>query len=348
MTNRTFLTSVADVMAYDENDVLLFTAKTLLDSSIDVKLASTDVRGGFGNGLLFRYFHSNEMAITLTDAQWNLGLLSNTVGSGITTGNDVYVSETITLGASGAGTVVGTPLAIQGATIYGFINHVDGTYQRITFTGSSFASSTGTSGDVVCVTYLGADAASRSLTINANVIPKIVRLVMTASLNSSDESTNKIGHVEFLVYRCLLSGSFTISMKSDGVSSTPLTASALAYRDVESAACTNGDVYCRITEVLDNANWYDNVSALAIDGGDFSLATTTATKQMVVWAIRSGDLPFLAPVADLDFASSVTADATVGLHTGLVQGVSSGATVISVNITAVPTVEASATCTVPA
>ena len=46
--NKKFLTSVADVYAYDTSDNILFTGKTLLDSSIEVSLGSAPVRGGRG------------------------------------------------------------------------------------------------------------------------------------------------------------------------------------------------------------------------------------------------------------------------------------------------------------
>ena len=260
MTIKKFMTSVADVYGYDENDVLLFTAKTLLDSSIDVKLANQEVRGGRGNQLLFVYYHSNAMTITLNDSQWNLGFLGSTIGSDVTTGNNVYTEETITLGTSGSGTVIGTPLAIQGTTLYGWVTQLDGTIERVTFSGKTFASSTGSNGDPVCVRYYATNASSRSITIPANAIPKVVRLVMEAQLNSSDQSTNKIGIIQFIVYKAQLSGSFTLSLKADNVSQTPLSAMALAYSDTESAACTSEPVYAKILEILDSANWYDGVT----------------------------------------------------------------------------------------
>ena len=46
MATRKFLTSVADVYAYDSSDNILFTGKTLLDSSIEVSLGNAPVRGG--------------------------------------------------------------------------------------------------------------------------------------------------------------------------------------------------------------------------------------------------------------------------------------------------------------
>lgn len=347
MTVKKFMTSVADVYAYDDADNLVFTAKTLLDSSIDVKLGSSEVRGGRGNQLQYVYFHSNAMTVTLNDTQWNLAFLASTMGQSIVTGNDIYAEETITLGASGAGTVTGTPKAIQGATLYGWVSQVDGTTERVTFSGSTFASSSGSSGDVVCVRYYKADAASTSLLIPASAFPKVLRLVMEAPLNSSDVATNLIGKVQFIVYKAILSGSFTLNLKSDGVSQTPLSAMALAYSDAETSACTNAPVYAKIIEVVDSANWYDGVTALAISGGNFGITAGTSPKTLVVYAIKPDGIsaPFVVDNSLLDFTSGTVGTATVGLHTGIVTRVANGTTLITVAITAVPTIEAQATCT---
>ncbi len=346
MAIKKFLTSVADVFGYDQNDVLVFTSKTLLDSSMEVTLGSSEVRGGRGNQLLYTYYHTGAMAITLNDTQFNLALLSATAGQDIVTGNNVYTEETITLGGSGGGTVTGTPLAIQGVALYGWVTQLSGTIERVTFTGSTFPSSSGTSGDIVCVRYYALDAASRSVTIPANAIPKIVRLVMSAQLNSSDVATNKIGEVQIIVPKFSLSGAFTLSMTSDGVSQTPLSGVAYSFSDTESAACTSAPVYAKVIEIIDNANWYDGVIALAISGGDFALNTGNSPLQLYVYAIRTGEAPFLAPVADLTFASSDGAKATVGANTGIVTRVAAGTTTISAEITAVPTIDVNAICTV--
>lgn len=342
---KKFLVSVADVFGYDESDNLVFTSKTLLNSAMEVTLGSSEIRAGRGNQRIYTYFHTAALNITLEEAQFNLAMLGNTVGSSIATGNNVYVEETITLGASGGGTVVGTPLAIQGVSLFGWVTQLNGDIDKVTFTGQTFPSSTGTSGDEVCVRFYAADAASRSITIPANFIPKVVRLVMEAQLNSSDVATNKIGTLQIIVPKFSLSGAFTLSLASDGVSNTPLSGMAYAFTDIESAACTTDAVYAKIIEVIDNANWYDNVTALAIDGGSFGITSATSPKTLRVYAIRPGDAPFLAPNADLDFVSATGAVVTAGLHTGIITYVGNGTSLITASITAASSIEASAVCT---
>jgi hypothetical protein len=347
MAIRKFLTSVADVFGYDQDDNLVFTSKTLIDSSLEVTLGSSEVRGGRGNQLLYMYYHTGAMNISLNDTQWNLAFLGQTVGSEVATGNDIYTEETITLTGGGAGTVTGTPIALPNSgVIYGWVSLPDGSTERITFSGQGFTAAGGVSGDEVCVRYYATNSASRSITIPANVLPKVVRLVMEAQLNSGDQASNRIGMVQIVVPRATLSGAFSLSMTSDGVSQTPLSAMALADSDLTSAACSNDPVYAKITEVLDNANWYDGVTALAIAGGDFALSVANSPKTLVVYAIRPGDAPFVVSNASLTFTSSDASKATAGTNTGVITRVAAGSTTIKAVITSNTSIEANAEATV--
>jgi hypothetical protein len=355
MAIRKFLTSVADVYAYDQSDNILFTGKTLLDSSVEVSLGSAPVRGGRGNQLQYIYYHTGEMNVTLTDTQWNLGMLASTVGSETSALNNAYSEEDVTLLTATTGAVTGgTPIAFEGSTIYGWATDSEGNTARVIFTGTNFTVVSGeevagwTTGTVVCVRYYNS-IASTGITIPANIIPKVVKLVMEAQLNSADVSTNKIGVVQIIVPRLQLSGAFSISMTADGVSNTPLTGMALAYKPSTEEGCEVSSYYARIIEILDGANWFDNVIAFAIEGGDFSMLTTDDDITLKVWAIPSSGVPFIVPdYTDLEFTSATPATATVGLSTGVVSPVGAGTTLLTVVGAASPidVIEASATLTV--
>jgi len=338
-----FLTSVADVWLYDENDNLVGTSKTLMDSSLELTLSNTDVRGGKGNALQYILYQGADLNVTLTDTQFNLDFLAKTSGQNLATGANVYAEEDVTLGAAGAGTVTGTPIVIQGSTIYGWVTHSDGYVERVTFTGQNFTSAYGAENDVVCVRYFNTNAAAKELTINANIVPSIVRCVMDAQLASSDDSANIIGKVEFVINRLTLSGNFALSMTADGVATTPLTGRALSYTPT-SGSCANQAVYGTITRVVDSANWYDDVEALAIVNGDLAL-TDPATEQLLVKAVHTDGSVSTPPVADLTFASDDAGVATVD-SAGLVTTVAAGTTYISVTITAKPAVDAAVECVV--
>jgi hypothetical protein len=359
MATRKFLTSVADVYGYDLSDTLLFTGKTLLDSSIEVSLGSAPVRGGRGNQLLYIYYHTGEMKITLTDAQWNLAMVGQTVGSSETTGNNIYTEESVEATVASqtvTATVVGTPLAYGSlATIYGWAvtpdgNTIAGTFSGKNFTGTKLTTDTLTSGEKICIRYYALDSASSSITVNANMIPAVVKLVMETQLNSADVTTNKIGVVQIIVPTATLSGAFTISMKSDGVANTPLSATALAYNgEPGSDACANQPYYARIIEIIDSANWYDNVIGLSFIGGDYSMSANT-TSTLNVWAIPATGAAFKAPLGgELDFGlGTVTATGTtVNASTGVVTALTTtGTAVITVHINDVTATDSTVIVTV--
>jgi len=338
------MTSVADAYLYDSNDNLVGTSKTLMDSSVEVTLSNTDVRGGKGNPLQYILFNGAEMNLTLTETQFSLDFLASTLGDTLATGVNVFYEEDITLDAVPGGTVTNTPLAYQGTTVYGWLTHSDGTIERVTFATKTFTSSYGVDGDVVCARYYNLNAAAKQITVNANVIPSIVRVELEAQLADSESSTNVVGKVTFTIPRLSLSGAFSMSMTPDGVANTPLTGRALAYKPT-SGSCTATSVLGYITRVIDSANWYDDCIALAIVGGDIAL-THPDTQTVIVKGVHSDGSVSTPSPADLTFASVTTATATIGAQTGLITTVATGSSLITVTITAKTAIDASVTLTV--
>lgn len=346
---KKFLVSTANVYGYDSDDNLLFTGTTLMDSSIETTLSNTDVRAGQGNQLQYIYYHTAEMNITINEAQFSLSYLALNVGSDITTGANVWTTETVSV-TNGVGTVSETPLVVSGTKLYGWVTDKDDNVERVEFTGTSFTmSNLGYSGNV-CVRYYAQDAAAKQITIYADMLPKTVRLVMEAQLCSSDSTTNRIGTLQIEVPRASMTGAFTLSMTPDSVAQTPLSVRALSYNPTNNGGCTgNRPVYATITEILYEANWYDNVIALAIEGGDASLASG-ATKMLKVFAVpNDGSASFLARTSGLTFSSDNTSVATVD-NTGLVtigSGATAGATAtIKATITDKPEIDANIIVTV--
>jgi len=342
---KKFLVSTANVYGYDSNDNLLFTGTTLMDSSIETTLSNTDVRAGQGNQLQYVYYHTAEMNITINEAQFSLPYLALNVGSAITTGANIWTTETVTVTA-GAGSVSKTPLGISGTTLYGWVTDKNDAVQRVEFTGSSFTMADNTYNGDVCVRYYTADAAAQKVTVYADMLPSTIRLVMEAQLCSSDSTTNRIGTLQINVPKASMTGAFTLSMTPDSVAQTPLSVRALSYTPTNNGGCTsNRPVYAEIIEILDGRNWYDNVVALAIEGGDFALSVS-GTKQLKVFAIpNDGTAAFLVDSANITFASSATGKATVSTG-GLVTGVSAGDATIKATITGKTDIDANVVVTV--
>lgn len=334
---KKFLVSTADVYGYDSEDNLLFVGKTLIDSSIETTLSNTDVRGGKGNQLQYIYYHTAEMNITINEAQFSLEFLALNVGSSIKTGANVWNEETVEVTA-GRGVVTKTPIALQSQTIYGWVTKEDGTVVRVSFSGNNFDLSDPSFNGSVCVRYYANDVAARQVTVYADMLPSVIRLVMEATLASSESTTNKIGTVQVEVPRASMTGAFTLSMTADGVSQTPLTVRALASTEAAGGCDGNRPIYATITEKLDAANWYDGVIGLSIKDGDFDL-TVPETKTLSVFAVKDdGSAAFLAPISGLSFESDNASFASV--DNGVVTAVATGKAVIKATITAKPEIDA--------
>lgn len=329
---KKFLVSVADVRGYTQDDVLLFEGKTELDSSIETTLSNTDVRGGKGNQLQYIFYHTAELKATITESQFSLDYLALNVGSSINVGSDMYIDETITL-AAGGGTVTGVPVATTAGIKYGWVTFSDGTIERVTFSGSTFTTSKTSSTDTVCVRYYNNEASARQIKITADMIPATIKLVMEATLCSSDVSTNKIGTVQIIIPKASMTGAFTLDMKPDAVSSTPLSIRALASSSTGGGCAGSQPIYAEIIEKIDGAHWYDDVVSLAVVGGDFTLANL-ATKQLQIKALTSSGSVITPPSTGLTFAGTTVSCTS----SGLVTGATGGGTVL-VTVTAKPTVE---------
>lgn len=334
---KKFLVSTANVYGYDEKDNLLFVGKTLLDTSLETTLSNTDVRAGQGNQLQYVYYHTAEMNITISEAQFNLDYLALSTGSSKVTGAKVWTQESVDV-VDGAGTVKLDPLKGSTDTIYGWVTKKDGTVERVTFTGKQFSIG-GSYNGKVCVRYYSMNDAAKQVTIYADMVPSVIHLVMEAMLASSDASTNRIGTVEIDVPRASMTGAFSLSMTPDSVASTPLNVRALSAVPPSDGSCSGGrPIYATITEIIDNANWYDDVIALGVVDGDFELADGEK-KMLEVRAIPSSGAAFKPNYNDLTFeATTVTVENSDGDKKGEVTGATGGGTV-TVKITEKPEIE---------
>jgi len=337
--SKKFVVSTADVYAYDENESLLFRGITLIDSSIETKINPVEVRGGKSNPLQFIYYTNPEMSVKISDCQWSLDYLSNMVGSSVTTGNSVYVEESVLLTVTtGAGVVTGTPLSQPGdsGVLYGWVTDSAGTVATVVFTGQNFTY--GTTAQTVCVRYFATSSASRSVTISSKYLPKTVKLVMSAIIASPDVSSTVLGELQVIIPKFSLSGNFMINLKADTVSTSPVDGKALAYRDPSgSGGCTESDYFAKIIEIITNANWYDDVIGLTFLGDNVRALTHPSTLQTSLRAVTSQGYTFTPISSGITYASTTGATATIN-SAGLISTVASGATTISATITAKNTI----------
>lgn len=336
---KKFLVGVGNVVAM-QNGQVVATSKTMLNTGFEVSTSNTEIRGGQGNQLLYVYYHTGALNITLEDTQWQLPWLMLNTGAALSVGGNFWEQETI-VGGSTTVTPTQTPVAIDGDTAYAFVEFEGTIYACPYADGTVDITSVGLEeGERACMGYFVSDMNGQTITIPANIIPDTVHLFITGKLASDSTGTGLVGDVVIEVPLAQLTGAQSISMTADGYSTTPVSAMALAYAPVDGGCDTNA-YYAKISERVSGTNPLDGITALAIAGGDFSLANgSSATLQ--VYAVKNGR-SFLADNSQLTFTSSTGSVATVGQHTGVVTAAAStGTTVIKV---VYGSIEASATVT---
>lgn len=335
----------ADLYAGDQ---LFSTAKTLLDSSISINVDSAEVRGGVGNKLLGKYFHTSKLDMKFTDALWRLEYVAKNIGSSINVGGDALAVESVVLTSGNAGVLTGTPVSFGTYGTIGWVALPNSTdWTKVTFTGSNFTSPVGTTGSTVCVKYIKNESAARKLIVSANIIPSEIHVIGKVGLFKAGETaseSSKIGYVQFEIPRFLLNGTQEISMTANGVSNTPLSGSAL---EVASTTCDGDGYYAIITEIINSANWYDDCYALAVVDDSITLDATNTTATLDIRALYHNAMPNKPDYSSLTFTSSTPATATVNAS-GVVTRVATGSTVITVTITSKNTISAQADVTVTA
>lgn len=343
---KRFLVSVGEAVAMQGNNVI-FTAKTLLDSGLTVETSNQEIRGGVGNQLQAVYYHTGTLNVTLTDTQFRLPYIALNTGSKITAGGNIWANETVVLNGN-EGVLTGTPVSIDGQPLAVWVEDGD-SYATlpVTYSGGKYKFSTsGTSiasNSTICAMYMNTKNSAQSITIPANIVPDRIRLYITANLYGDVSGNGFIGKVQIEIPVCQLAGSQEITMTADGYSNTPLTGMAIAYSD-GSVGCSTGAYYAKITEYLSDSNWYEGITGLSIEGGDFTLENgDDATLR--VWAVK-GTTSFLCDNANLTFTSGIESVATIGANTGIVSTVAAGTTLLKAVITEKPEIEASCTLTV--
>lgn len=345
MANKRFLVSVSDAVVMQGNDIIAV-SKTLADSSISIETSNTEIRGGVSNPLQAVFYHSGTFNLTLTETQFSLPFIAANVGTAITNGGEIWTNETVTLEGQ-SGTITGTAAAIDGQVPAVWVEH-QGTHYTLPLTDKTF-SVNGTSiaqNSTICVMYLDTKNSAKQIIVPANIIPDRVRIYLIANLYGDVSGSGFIGNVQIEIPVAQLSGAQEISMTADGYSNTPLTAMALAYSDSNAVGCDAGQYYAKIVQFETDANWYDGVTGLAIQGGDFTLNGPAGTKATLrVYAVRGND-SFLCDNSLLTFTSGTVANATVGENTGVVTSVANGTSLITVKITGKEDIEGSCTVTV--
>lgn len=311
----------------------IFTSKTLQESGISISVTAEDIRGGLSNPLLGRYFHDSILEANITDALFNLQYLALNVGGEVVIGGSSLVTETVTAG-SGTLTVQGTPVAFGSAGTVGWYTPAgQEDWAPLTFEGK-VATASVTADTEYCVRYNADDAGIQEFVVPSAIIPSEVHLVMTYPLFAGGTSpeaistSSQVGELIVDIPRFQFAGNVELSLTSSGAATSNLSGSALA--SYTTANCNDMGTYGTVKQKIYGGNWYDDLTTIAVDGGNFSIANGATKKLKVIGIFKNGT--GILDNSKLTFTSSASSTASVA-NTGVVTGAATGSANITITVT---------------
>ena len=312
----------------------IFTSKTLQESGISISVTAEDIRGGLSNPLLGRYFHDSILEANITDALFNLQYLALNVGGQVVIGGSSLVTETVTAG-SGTLTVQGTPVSFGSAGTVGWYTLAgQEDWSPLTFSGKIATVADVTEGGTYCVRYNANDAGIQEFVVPSAIIPSEVHLVMTYPLFAGGTSpeaistSSQVGELIVDIPRFQFAGNGELSLTSSGAATSNLSGSALA--SYTTANCNDMGTYGTIKQKIYGGNWYDDLTTIAVDGGNFSIADGATKKLKVIGIFKNGT--GVLNNSKLTFTSSASSTASVA-DTGVVTGEATGSANITITVT---------------
>lgn len=325
---------------------------TLSNSSIEITTSSTEIRGGDRNKLLGVYYHTPTGNVTIENAKMNLDLMnSNFGGAGVTWGTEIFQTEIVEL-VGKKGTLSKTPVKVNDSDeeVYCYVGKF-GSMERVVVNPETkeFTVSTLKDDSKVEVLYRYYNANVKTIRIPASIIPSRVRVVLTVSLSSNETSKGIVGYCQIDLGTVQLSGEQTFDMTPDGYTTQSLNGMLLETNNdgfVGFASEASTGEYGKVSLIINDSHWYDDIIALAIEGGDFTLKES-ATKKLNLYAISSGQGSFLVDNKEITFESKTTGTATID-NDGIVTGVSAGDSTIVAKIKENTDIEARCEVTVEA
>lgn len=311
----------------------IFTSKTLQESGISISVTAEDIRGGLSNPLLGRYFHDSILEANITDALFNLQYLALNVGGEVVIGGRSLVTETVTAG-SGTLTVQGTPVAFGAAGTVGWYTPAgQKDWAPLTFEGK-VATVGVVAGSDYCVRYNANDSSIQEFVVPSAIIPSEVHLVMTYPLFAGGTSpeaistSSQVGELIVDIPRFQFAGNVELSLTSSGAATSNLSGSALA--SYTTANCNDMGTYGTVKQKIYGGNWYDDLTTIAVDGGNFSIANGANKTLKVIGIFKNGT--GVLDNSKLTFTSSASSTASV-TDAGVVTGASAGSANITITVT---------------
>ena len=318
-----------------------------------------EIRAGLGAPIVINIPDSATFSGEVTATDFSLEARQLATGGVLKYNGTAPVMENITATDTTL-KVTGTPVADYGeasdAATYSCYVGNDGVNYGVDPKTKVVQGFTAQAGQTYCVRYFVELASAQELTIPTQFNPTVARVTVKMAVYGAQGGNamngSRIGNLYIHIPRAqFINGDVGVNGSQTEAATTPWSFQALAYdeADVTCSECAadNSNLGYMVFVPCGTDAATRAVKALAIVGGIVTVKQGE-TAQTPVFYVMENDEVVTPNYADLTFAVGEVGHATVGEHTGIINGTSAGSTTITVTVTAKPTLTATANVTVTA
>jgi hypothetical protein len=267
--------------------------------------SATEVRAGFGNQLVYTFFHDKKVEFTLETPVWSPYMLALQNGNSITTGTYTVLASDCIVFSNGSAVLSSLPSGSLVTVIFDDNN----ASAVLTPSGSTIYIANGASRKAYAMyDYL---ATADQIVGSAGNQPAVAELIITAKVYDASH-TNVIQYFQVDVPQWKMDGNFSIAMSPNDASKQTLKGFALVNTATD---CSGGDYYYKAT--------YINVS-----GTSTPYASIAITPDPWIVSVASG-LPKTQQLSALGYRNYPNVSQSVTSSTTFTK--SSGSAAISVS-----------------
>jgi len=317
-------------------DELIFQSRYITESNITTSTNLNAIKGGIGNATLIQIPSDAELKVQMTAQNFTLEGLGLNTGATIMPNGVYRVSDEVTLGANGIGTVKANPVAALGSRTEEVVGYVNcSTKVVINPETKEFTVPEGKEGDKVCISYYTMSSNAEMFVIGSNFSPKVGRAVLRTPIYSADgtyDSTAgiKVGELQIVIPRAQLDGNLNLDLSQTSNATTVLNMTALVDWSVQAGTCpSDNGTLGYIVQVLYTESVWDNIDELVVMDCGVTVEEG-ATARLIVKGYNATTEEFVTvPYEDLTFTAAEEATAKVDAK-GVVTGVAAGETTVEV------------------
>ena len=351
-TSPVYAKGTMDVWMFDPSTGNLdYYSNKVQTNQFQTNVNLSPVNAGVGNPVVINLPDTAEVTLTITAADMSLAARRLAVGGTTSYNGTVMYIENIK--ASGTSLQLSQPpVAAYGMSeAYAFIDN-DGTAYTVDTDSYIVQNFVAVENQNYCVRYFVKQASAEQLRISSVFAPAVeVVMIRIPAYSAQGNSANHGSHCgDFYIWipRMQFNGNAATDASQTAASTTDISGTALSYDEaVTAGTCDESEAYGALAYMvyMPLGGATVSVEGLVVVGGSVSVKVGETVQIPVKYVIN--DQLVQPSYADLTFTSAATGTATVGQHTGLLQGVQAGSTDVTVAL-ASPALSLTVPVTVPA